>query len=93
MVQPALFAATGKAILMDFTPLEVLDQFIAHGWGNTPQDRIPSDWRNIPGPDRECRRISNMPEPSVKRRKVRRPREERRSQWENWMKARMEAVR
>ena len=27
------------------TPMSDIDLMIANGWGNTPQTRIPEDWR------------------------------------------------
>jgi len=32
--------------------MQELNEYIAHGWGLVkPQDRIPHNWREIPGPD------------------------------------------
>ena len=32
------------------TPLSELDFLIAQGWGDTPQIRIPDDWKSRKGP-------------------------------------------
>jgi hypothetical protein len=34
------------------TPMETLSELTAAGWGDTPQCKIPENWREIPGPDK-----------------------------------------
>lgn len=34
----------------EFARIEAL---IAAGWGSVPQTRIPADWRQCPGPEKE----------------------------------------
>ena len=33
-----------------FTPMEELDEMIRMGYGETPQDEIPANWRDVQGP-------------------------------------------
>ncbi len=35
---------------MSFIPIEELDAFIAAGWGSVRRDRIPPNWKDVPGP-------------------------------------------
>jgi hypothetical protein len=32
-------------VRLNLTPVSDLDLMIANGWGDTPQDRMPADWR------------------------------------------------
>jgi hypothetical protein len=39
-----------------FTEMKVLDELINEGWGNVPQERIPSDWRKRKPPNENIRK-------------------------------------
>lgn len=73
---------------MEFTPMEVLQEMINAGWGNTPQTRIPNDWMNFPGPDRERSFTTHTPPPIIPRRKVRPPK----TVWPYWIRRQMGAA-
>lgn len=34
-----------------FTPIALLNQYIARGWGDTPPHEIPQFWAHVIGPD------------------------------------------
>lgn len=36
--------------------IEELTEMIERGWGNTPREKLPPDWRDCYGPDPEARR-------------------------------------
>ena len=40
---------------VNLTEMSELDCMVAMGWGNTPQYRLPADWRERPGPDKRRR--------------------------------------
>lgn len=39
-----------------YTPMSVLDEMIAAGWGDVPQNRIPDTWREVAPPEAESRK-------------------------------------
>ena|SRR5215469_13161228 len=40
-----------RAIQSACTPMTELDEMIRMGWGGTARNKLPENWREVPGPD------------------------------------------
>jgi hypothetical protein len=67
-----LLAISGKAAAESAARDKLLDELIAQGWGNTPPDKIPGDWRNRRGrddsmrPEKIAERTERLKRPSTR---------------------------
>ena len=44
-------AHSNRQQMSSLVPMAILDAMEKHGWGNTPREKIPDNWREVDGPE------------------------------------------